>query len=102
MRKNEWTPNEIEKIVTSEFAKEFGKECGTKEKDLVVTAIFKYDYGIDTEEKYFTMFFLKSIEVLFNIDLEFTERELAELTIRKLSDAINERINVPSIVEKVH
>lgn len=102
MGKNEWSPEEISAKVKSLFIQEFGKECKTNEKDLIVTAIFKYDYGIDTEEKYFTMFFLKSIEVMFNIDLEFTKRELADLTVQKLSDAINERINVPSIVEKVH
>jgi hypothetical protein len=101
MRKNEWSPDEISAEVKSLFIQEFGKGCGIKKEEIVSTAIFKYDYGINPEDTHFDIF-LSILECFFNIDLEFTEKELADLTFQKLSDAINERINVPSIVAKVH
>lgn len=98
MNTKKWSPDEISAKVTSVFFKEFGKgSVIEKEKDIVSTAIFKYDYGINTEDTYFDIF-LGKLECFFVIDLQFTKRELSDLTITKLSDAINKKINVPSIV----
>jgi hypothetical protein len=102
MNTKKWSPDEISAEVKSLFIQEFGKGCDIKEEEEIVsTAIFKYDYGINTEDTHFDIF-LSILECFFNIDLQFTKKELADLTVQKLSDAINERINVPSIVEKVH
>lgn len=93
MNTKKWSPDEISTKVTSVFFKEFGKgSVIEKEKDIVLTAIFKYDYGVNTDDTYFDIF-LGILECFFNVDLEFAKRELADLTVQKLSDAINERIN---------